>query len=89
MDSEIVRDARGFEVGAGWGGSSTAAGEPARAFHDREETQSLPDDRAIAGPIWLTILVDAAAGRPRSVPLALEKMEVLDGECFLRYRVAG
>ena len=70
MDSEIVRDARGFEAGAGWGGSSTAAGEPARAFHDREETQSLPDDRAIAGPIWLTILVDAAAGRPRSVPLA-------------------
>lgn len=26
---------------------------------------------------------------PRSVPLVLEKMEVRDGECFLRYRIAG
>ena len=70
MDCEIVRDTRSFEAGAGWGASSVAPGTVPRSFQDRDETQSLPEDGAIAGPIWLTILVDAAAGRPRSVPLA-------------------
>ena len=60
----------GFEAAAGWGARSTATRGTARAFQDREETQSLPDDGAIVGPIWLTIAVDAAASRPRSVPLA-------------------
>ncbi len=67
MDSEIVRDASGFEAGTGW--SAHEAGGSSRSFADRDETQSLPDDGAIVGPVWLTIVVDAAA-RPRSVPLA-------------------
>ena len=58
----------GFEAATGWG--AAAVGAPAPAFQERDKTQSLPDDGAIAGPIWLTILVDAAAERPRSVPLA-------------------
>ena len=33
-------------------------------------TQALPEDGAIAGPVWLTILVNAAAASPRSVPLS-------------------
>jgi DNA-binding NtrC family response regulator len=68
MDSEIVRDTVGFEASTGWGASW--AGAAATSLRGRDETQSLPDDGAIAGPVWLTILVDAAAERPRSVPLA-------------------
>ncbi|MEP7122224.1 MAG: sigma 54-interacting transcriptional regulator [Byssovorax sp.] len=66
MDCEIARDTRGYEASAGWGATATRG----PAFQDREATQSLPDDGVIAGPIWLTILVDATASRPRSVPLA-------------------
>ena len=33
-------------------------------------TQALPEDGAIGGPVWLTILVDAAAAPPRAVPLS-------------------
>ena len=58
----------GFEATTGW--SASATGAPSLAFHGREETLSLPDDAALAGPVWLTIVVDAAAERPRSVPLA-------------------
>ena len=68
MDSQIVRDTVGFEASTGWGASSTGAAPT--SCRGRDETQSLPDDGAIVGPVWLTILVDAAAERPRSVPLA-------------------
>jgi hypothetical protein len=70
VDSENVRDTRGFEAGSGYGASSTATGAAPRSFQDRDETLALPEDGAIAGPIWLTILLDARTERPRSVPLA-------------------
>ena len=60
----------GFEARTGLGATATATRAHPHAFQERESTQALPVDGAIAGPIWLTIQGGVADARPRSVLLA-------------------
>ena len=77
MDTENAQSSKGFEARAGYRVTATATRAHPHAFQEREATQALPEDGAIAGPIWLSILEGDAASRPRGVLLAPDREIVL------------